>query len=123
MTKYVISFGAHAMDHIPDEEMSAVATAGHAVIQEAIDAGVYVLAGGLEDQRASIVAPDGTVIAGPYPEFVSGITVVEVPSREEALKWAAKIAVACRCAQEVRAIGQDPELDAMLDAAGGPSTG
>jgi hypothetical protein len=119
MTKYVISFGAHAMDHIPDEEMSAVATAGHAVIQEAIDAGVYVLAGGLEEQRASIVAPDGTVSDGPYPEFVSGITVVEVPSREEALKWAAKIAVACRCAQEVRAIGPDPELDAMLDAAGG----
>jgi hypothetical protein len=123
MTKYVISFGAHAMDHIPDEEMSAVATAGHAVIQEAIDAGVYVLAGGLEDQRASIVAPDGTVSDGPYPEFVSGITVVEVPSREEALRWAAKIAVACRCDQEVRAIGRDPELDAMLDAAGGRRRG
>jgi hypothetical protein len=37
-----------------------------------------------------------------------------VPSREEALHWAAKIAVACRCAQEVREIGADPELDAML---------
>jgi hypothetical protein len=119
MTKYLISFGAHAMDHIPDEEMSAVATAGHAVIQEAINAGVYVLAGGLEDQRASIVAPDGTVSDGPSPEFVSGLSVIEVPSREEALKWAAKIAVACRCAQEVRAFGHDPELDAMLGEAGG----
>jgi hypothetical protein len=39
--------------------------------------------------------------------------VVEVPSREEALEWAAKIA-ACRCAQEVRAFGPDPELDQML---------
>jgi hypothetical protein len=28
--------------------------------------------------------------------------VVDVPSREAALEWAAKIAVACRCAQEVR---------------------
>jgi hypothetical protein len=28
--------------------------------------------------------------------------VVDVPSREEALAWAAEIAVACRCAQEVR---------------------
>jgi hypothetical protein len=25
-----------------------------------------------------------------------------VPSRQEALEWAAKIAVACRCPQEVR---------------------
>jgi hypothetical protein len=40
--------------------------------------------------------------------------VVDVPSREEALQRAAKVAVACRCAQEVRAIGPDPELDAML---------
>jgi len=39
---------------------------------------------------------------------------VDVPSREDALKWAAKIAAACRCTQEVRAIGFDPELEAML---------
>ena len=39
---------------------------------------------------------------------------LDVPSREEALRWAAKIAVACRWAQEVREVGADPELDAML---------
>jgi hypothetical protein len=71
-------------------------------------------AGGLEDQRASIVATDGTVTDGPYPEGTGGLTVIEVPSREEALEWAAKIAVACRCAQEVREFGPDPELDEML---------
>jgi hypothetical protein len=38
----------------------------------------------------------------------------DVPSREEAPEWAAKIAVACRCAQEVRQVAADPELDAML---------
>ena len=114
MTQYLISFGAHAMDHIPDEDMPAVDQAAHAVCQEAINAGVYVSAGGLGNQPASIVATDGTVTDGPYPEAIGGLTVVEVPSREEALEWAAKIAVACRCAQEVRAIGADPELDAML---------
>ena len=62
-------------------------------------------AGGLEDQPASIVATDGTVTDGPRPDAIGGLTVVDVPSREEALDWAAKIAVACRCAQEVRAIG------------------
>ncbi len=114
MTRYLISFGAHAMDHIPDEEGPDVARAAHAVVQEAIDAGVYLLAGGLESQRASVVATDGTVTDGPYPEAVGGFTVVDVPSRAEALEWAAKIAVACRCAQEVREIGHDPELDEML---------
>ena len=110
MTRYLISFGAHAMDHIPGEDMPAVAKAAHAVVQEAVNAGVLVCSGGLEDQRASIVATDGTVTDGPYPEAVGGLTIVEVPSREEALEWAAKIAVACRCAQEVREFLPDPAV-------------
>jgi hypothetical protein len=114
MTSYLISFNAHAMDHIPDEDMPAVAKAAHAVCEEAISAGVFVCGGGLENQRASIVATDGTVADGPYPEGVGGFTIVEVPSREEALAWGARLAVACRCAQEVWAVGPDPELDAML---------
>ena len=114
MTRYLISFNDGAMDHIPDEDMPAVAKAAHAVVQEALNAGVYLFTGGLEDQRASVVATDGTVTDGPYPEAIGGVTVVEVPSREEALEWAAKIAVACRCAQEVREFGPDPELAAML---------
>ena len=114
MARYLISFDAHSMDHIPGEDMPAVAKAAHAVVQEALNAGVYLFAGGLENQKASIVAPDGSVTDGPYPEAIGGATIVEVASREEALEWAAKIAVACRCAQEVREFGPDPELDAML---------
>ena len=110
MTRYLISFDAHAMDHIPDEDMPAVADASHAVVQEAMDAGVWVFGGGLEDQKASIVATDGTVADGPHPEAIGGLSVVDAPSREEALKWAAKIAVACRCAQEVREIMPDPAV-------------
>ena len=56
----------------------------------------------------SVVATDGTVTDGPDPEskaYIGGFSVVDVPSREEALQWAAKIAVACRCAQEVREFG------------------
>ena len=108
MTQYLISFGAHAMDHVPDEDGPAVARAAHAAVQEAINAGVYVSAGGLGNQPASIVATDGAVTDGPYPQAIGGFTLVDVPSREEALQWAAKIAVACRCAQEVREIGADP---------------
>ena len=59
----------------------------------------------------------GTVTEGTKPDVISGITIVDVPSRHEALKWAAKVAAACRCTQEVREIGSDPELDAMLSEA------
>ena len=110
MARYLISFDAHAMDHIPDEDMPAVAEAAHAVVDEAMDAGVWVFGGGLENQKASIVATDGTVADGPYPQAVGGFSVIEAPSREEALTWAAKIAVACRCAQEVREFMPDPAV-------------
>jgi hypothetical protein len=114
MTRYLISFDAQAMDHIPDEDMPAVAKAAHAVVQETLNAGVFVFTGGLENQRASIVATDGTVTDGPYPEAIGGLCVVDVSSREEALEWAAKTASACRCAAEVREFMPDPELDEML---------
>jgi hypothetical protein len=41
-------------------------------------------------------------------EVIGGFAVVDVPSRDQALAWAAKIAVACRCAQEVRELLPDP---------------
>ena len=107
MPRYLISFDAHAMDHIPAEDMPGVGEAAHAVVYEAIDAGVFVFGGGLEHQKASIVDTDGTVADGVYPQAVAGMSVIDVPSREEALKWAAKIAAACRCAQEVREFGPD----------------
>ena len=107
MPRYLISFDAHAMDHIPAAEIPAVAEAAHEVVQEALTAGVWVFGGGLEHQKATFVSTDGTVSEGPYPEAVGGFWVVDVPSREEALQWAAKTAVACRCAQEVRAFMPD----------------
>jgi hypothetical protein len=50
------------------------------------------------------------VSATPYPGSAldGGFTVLEVPSREEAVQWAARIAVACRCAQELREFMYDP---------------
>ena len=112
MPRYLISFNARAMDHIPEEEMAEVGEAAHAVVREAKDAGVFIFAGGLdEDVEPVLVAGDGTVTASTYPqtkELNGGFTVVDVPTREAALEWAAKIAVACRCAQEVREFMFDP---------------
>jgi len=112
MTRYLISFDDGWMD-FPREELPDVAKASIDVVQEARAAGVWVFGAGLESQRASIVATDGTVTDGPYPEtkeVIGGFAVVEVPSRDDALKWAAKIAAACRCKQEVREILPDPTV-------------
>ncbi len=117
MTRYLISFDDGAMAHIPDEDFPDVDRAAHEVAQEAVNAGVWVFGGGLASQKASIVATDGMVTDGPYPEtkeVIGGFCVVDVPSREEALAWAAKVAGACRCAQEVRELLPDPKHDAML---------
>jgi hypothetical protein len=71
MTQYLISFDDGAMT-FPEEEMPDVAKAAHQVVQEATNAGVWVFSGGLESQRASVVATDGTVTDGPYPETKGG---------------------------------------------------
>jgi hypothetical protein len=100
------------MDHIPQEEMPAVGEASHAVVRNAKAAGVWIFGGGLLRQQATIAAPNGTVSLGPVPEtkaVVGGFSIIEVPSREEALSWATRFAKSCRCAQEVREIMFDPE--------------
>ena len=110
MTRYLISFDDGAMD-IAEEELPAVGEAAHGVVREAQEAGVWVFGGGVERQRASIVATDGTVNDGPDPAskaVIGGFAIVDVPSRTEALEWAVKFADACRCAQEVREIMFDP---------------
>jgi hypothetical protein len=48
----------------------------------------------------------------PYPDpkaGVGGFSILEVGSKDEALHWAGRIAEACRCPQEVREIGDDPD--------------
>jgi len=98
---------------VPREDMLAVGEAAHAVIREAKDAGVYVFGGGINDNVApSMVAADGTATNGTYPqtkEFDGGFCILELPSREAAIQWAAKIAKACRCSQELREFMYDPE--------------
>jgi|tagenome__1003787_1003787.scaffolds.fasta_scaffold20906768_2 hypothetical protein len=63
----------------PQEDLPEVAKPAHAVVARAKRAGVWI--------------------------FGSGFSIIDVPSHEDALRWAAEIAVACRCVQEVREIG------------------
>jgi len=111
MTNYLISFPARAMD-VPAEDMAVVGEAAHEVIREAKAADVYVFGGGINDDVAPLmIASDGTVTNDTYPqtkEFGGGFCVLKLPSRETAILWAAKLASACRCPQELREFGYDP---------------
>ena len=112
MTKYLISFPGPAMK-IAGKDLAAVGEAARAVIREAKSAGVYVFGGGIDDSVAPLmVAADRSVTHETYPqtkEFNGGFCVLELPSRDAAVEWAAKIATACRCSQELREFGYDPE--------------
>jgi hypothetical protein len=101
MTKYLISFPSEAMVLTDDREF----------LDEAKGAGVYVFGGGIHEQVDPVlVSADGTVSAEIYPgsRLKGGFTVLELPSREDAILWASKIAAACRCAQELREFMYDP---------------
>jgi hypothetical protein len=112
MTRYLISFDDGAMT-FPEEDLPEVAEAAHAVVEEAKSAGVWVFGGGVNyDAETSVVSTDGTITHGPSvrTERLGGAAIVDVPSRADALEWAAKFAVACRCAQEVREFMYDPTV-------------
>ncbi len=111
MAKYLISFPSAAMI-VPDGEWEAVSRDARAVVDEAKAAGVYVFAGGIDEGvPPALVSADGQVAPGGYPWALplnGGFTVLELPSRDEAIRWAARLAKACRCDQELRVFGFDP---------------
>jgi hypothetical protein len=110
MTKYLISFPSEAMV-LSDEEFQRAGADSHAVIEEAKAAGVYVFGGGMNEQVDPVlVAADGSVSPDIYPgsHLNGGFTVLELPTREDAVEWARRIAVACRCSQELREFWFDP---------------
>ena len=111
MAKYLISFPSAAMK-VAAHELEAVGRDAHAVIEETKAAGVYVFGGGIDETVPPVlVSADGTVAEGGYPwapPLNGGFTVLELPSREEAVRWAARLAKACRCDQELRVFGFDP---------------
>ena len=110
MTKYLISFPSKAMV-LTEDEFPTVAAESHAVIEGAKAAGVYVFGGGInEEVDPVLVTADGSATSEIYAgsHLDGGFTVLELPTRDDAVEWARKIAVACRCAQELREFHYDP---------------
>lgn len=110
MTKYLISFPSEAME-LSAEEFPDVVETSHAVVEEAKAAGVYVFGGGIDDDIAPVlVTGRGAVSDETYPgvRITGGFLVLDLPTRAEAVDWAARVAHACRCPQELREFGYDP---------------
>lgn len=115
MARYSISFNDGDMD-FPEDDFLAVGDAAHAVMRDAIKAGVWLVGGGYQGYSTRVVGTDGLVVDGPLaesPVHIGGFAIIEVDTDAEALDWARRIAVACRCAQEVRRIMDDPEQEAL----------
>jgi hypothetical protein len=109
MAKYLISFPASAMAHVAGEDLAQAGEDSHAVVRAAKAAGAWVFGGGIDSTVPSVlVAGDGST-SNATTQLDGGFCVLELPDRDAALAWAAKLAAACRCPQEVREFMYDPE--------------
>lgn len=109
MPQYLIYFNQQWVGDHPEEWFGTRGPLAAAVVDEMKEAGVYIFAGGLEEDAPvySADATSGTLLItdGPYAEtkeYLGGFALVEVPDDEEAKVWAGKVAVACGWPQEVR---------------------
>jgi hypothetical protein len=110
MAQYIIYFNQQWVGDHSEEWFRERGPLARAAVEEMKAAGVYVFAGGLEEDVEDAFSVDptgGTVLVtdGPYvesKEFLGGLTVVDVADEEAAKVWAAKIAEACGWPQEVR---------------------
>ncbi|WP_127479814.1 YciI family protein [Nocardioides pantholopis] len=118
MTEYLIYFNQQWVGDHTEEWFRGRAPLAMAVVNEMKAAGVYVFAGGLEEDGPAYTADatSGTTLItdGPYvetKEYLGGLTVVDVPNEETATMWAGRVAEACGWPQEVRRFGTPPRVD------------
>ena len=110
MAESLIYFNQPWVGDHSEEWFRARAPLAMAVTNEMKAAGVYVFAGGLEEDPDDGFHADPTsgkvvITDGPYvetKEFLGGFALINVPDEEAARMWAGKVAEACGWPQEVR---------------------
>jgi hypothetical protein len=110
MPKYLLYFNQQWVGDHTEEWFRSRGPLAKAVVDEMKADGVYVFAGGLEEEDGPVYTADPTVgttvvTDGPYAEtkeFLGGFALVDVPDDEAAKRWAARIAEACGWPHEVR---------------------
>jgi hypothetical protein len=118
MTEYLLYFNQQWVGDHPEEWFRGRGPLAMAVVDEMKAAGVYVFAGGLEEDgpvySADPTGGDVLVIDGPYvetKEWLGGFAVVDVADDEAATMWAGKIAEACGWPHEVRRFKPRPQTE------------
>ncbi len=118
MAEYLLYFNQQWVGDHPAEWFQDKGPRAKAVTQEMKDAGVYLFAGGLEEEgriyHADPTGEEVLVTDGPYAEtkeWLGGFAIVDVPDDDTAKMWASKIAVACGWPHEVRRFGRNHDLD------------
>jgi hypothetical protein len=117
VAEYLIYFNQQWVGDHTEEWFRGRGPLARAVVDEIKAAGVYVFAGGLEEDVDSAFSADTTggalvITDGPFiesKEWLGGLTVVDVPDDEAAKMWAGKIAEACGWPQEVRRFKPQPQ--------------
>ena len=117
MTEYLIYFNQQWVGDHTEEWFRGRGPLAMAVVDEMKAAGVYVFAGGLEEEVDKAFSADATSGAlvftdGPFvetKEYLGGLTVVDVADEEAATMRAGKIAEACGWPQEVRRFKPRPQ--------------
>ncbi|WP_432882534.1 YciI family protein [Kribbella sp. CA-245084] len=110
MPEYLIYFNQQWVGDHTEEWFASRGPLARAVVEDMKTAGVYVFAGGLEEDDVPLFSADPTsgdvlITDGPYlesKEYLGGFALVDVPDDETAKMWAAKVAEGCGWPQEVR---------------------
>ncbi|KZC22893.1 hypothetical protein RHOFW104T7_16130 [Rhodanobacter thiooxydans] len=110
MSTYLIYFNQAWIGEHTETWFAVRGPLAHAVVDDMKAAGVYVFAGGLEEDPEDAFSADATsgtltFTDGPYapnPQFLGGFAVIEVADEQAARHWAGKVAEACGWPQEVR---------------------
>jgi hypothetical protein len=118
MAQYLIYFNQQWVGDHTEEWFRSRAPLALGVVTEMKDAGVYVFAGGLEEEGPvySADTTSGTLVLtdGPYvetKEFLGGFALVDVADDEAAKMWAGKVAEACGWPHEVRRFKPQPRVE------------
>jgi len=109
MTQFMVAIH-HPDDFMPGSEGQEAMEDIKALNNEMVAKGVRVFVGGMasvsEAVSIRVKTPGNTVVTdGPYmesKEHIGGFWVLECGSRDEAVEWGRKAAVACRAPVEVR---------------------
>ena len=99
MPEYLIYFNQQWVGDHTEEWFRGRGPLARAVVAEMKAAGVYVFAGGLEEEDGPIYSADAT----------SGTLMITVADDEAATMWAGKVAEACGWPHEVRRFKPRPQ--------------